>query len=58
MEGNKKAFTLAEVLITLTRKDMHFYNSQYVGDGSGTIYYIAFTSKTVEEIVADHSFLN
>ena len=40
-----------------TRADLHFTMNHYYSTGSGEVYYVAFSTKTVSEIVDDHSFL-
>ena len=44
-------------LSAYTRSDLHLTMNHYYSSGSTNIYYIAFSTRTVEEIVADHSFL-
>ena len=40
-----------------TRTDLHFAMNQYNSAGSGTVYFIAFSTQTASEIAADHSYL-
>ena len=42
----------------VTRSDLRLRMDQYQGDGSGDIFFIGFSTKTVSEIVANHSYLN
>lgn len=43
---------------SITRKDLHFFDSAYEGTGSGNIYYLSFSTRTVDQIKEDLSFID
>lgn len=42
---------------SMTRNDLHFNISSWSGENAGNVYYFAFSTKTISEVMNDYSFI-